>query len=78
MSFRLLVDECLPPELVGMAIAAGYVESTCARDRGLLAKKDWVFVHGLLARFRESASLFAAVDISSMEISGKPVRRHSV
>ncbi len=24
-----------------MAIAAGYVESTCARDRGLLAKKDW-------------------------------------
>ena len=24
-----------------MAVAAGYVETTCARDRGLLAKKDW-------------------------------------
>ena len=29
------------PELVDQAIAAGHVESTCARDRGLLGKKDW-------------------------------------
>ncbi len=41
MSFRLLIDECLSPELVDVAVAAGYVESTCARDRGPLAKKDW-------------------------------------
>lgn len=41
MSFRLLIDECLSPELVDLAVEAGYVESTCARDRGLLAKKDW-------------------------------------
>jgi hypothetical protein len=33
MSFRLLIDECLSPELVALAIAAGHVESTCARDR---------------------------------------------
>ena len=44
MSFRLLVGECLSPELVGMAVAAGYVESRCARDRGLLAKKDWELI----------------------------------
>lgn len=37
MSFRLLIDECLSPELVDLAVEAGYVESTCARDRGLLA-----------------------------------------
>jgi hypothetical protein len=41
MSFRLLIDECLSPELVALAIAAGHVESTCARDRGLLGRKDW-------------------------------------
>ena len=37
MSFRLLIDECLSPELVDLAVEAGYVESTCVRDRGLLA-----------------------------------------
>jgi predicted nuclease of predicted toxin-antitoxin system len=41
MSFRLLIDECLSPELVEAAVATGHVESTCARDRGLLAVKDW-------------------------------------
>jgi len=40
MSFRLLIDTCLPLEPVQVAVAAGYPESTCARDRGLLAKKD--------------------------------------
>lgn len=44
MSFRLLIDECLSPELVDVAVAAGYVESTCARDRGLLARKDWELI----------------------------------
>jgi predicted nuclease of predicted toxin-antitoxin system len=40
MSFKLLIDECLSPELVEMALQAGHVESTCTRDRGLLGKKD--------------------------------------
>jgi len=41
VKLRLLIDECLSPELVDQAIAAGHVESTCARDRGLLGMKDW-------------------------------------
>ena len=41
MTLRLLIDECLSPELVGMAVAAGHVESTCVRDRGWSGKKDW-------------------------------------
>jgi uncharacterized protein (DUF1778 family) len=41
MSFRLLIDECLSPELVALAMAAGHVESTCARDRNLLGATDW-------------------------------------
>jgi len=38
---RLLIDECLSPELVQLAIAAGHVESTCVRDRGRLGLKGW-------------------------------------
>ena len=41
MTYRLLIDECLSPELVEVAIGAGYAESSCARDRGLLRAKDW-------------------------------------
>lgn len=41
MMLRLLIDECLSPELVDDAIAAGHVEATCVRDRGLLQTKDW-------------------------------------
>jgi predicted nuclease of predicted toxin-antitoxin system len=41
MSFRLLIDECLSPELVQMAVDAGYGESTCVRDRGRLGVPDW-------------------------------------
>ena len=44
MSFRLFIDECLSPELVDQAVAAGYMESTCSRDRGLLSWKDWQLV----------------------------------
>ena len=33
---RLLIDECLSPELVQLAIDAGHVESSCVRDRGRL------------------------------------------
>lgn len=41
MSLRLFIDECLSPELVEVAQAAGYVESTCSRDRGMLGLPDW-------------------------------------
>jgi hypothetical protein len=41
MTFRLLIDECLSPDLVDLAVDAGHVESTCLRDRELLATKDW-------------------------------------
>ncbi len=29
MTFRFLIDECLSPELVQLAVAAGHLESTC-------------------------------------------------
>lgn len=41
---KLLIDECLSPELVDMAIAAGYMGSTCVRDRGLAGAKDWQLI----------------------------------
>jgi len=44
MSFRLFIDECLSPELVDIAVAAGHEQSTCARNRGVLAMKDWELV----------------------------------
>jgi hypothetical protein len=37
----LLMDECLSPELVQLAINAGHVESSCVRDRGRSGLKDW-------------------------------------
>lgn len=45
---RLLIDECLTPELVQMAIEAGHVESTCLRDRGWLGLKDWQLMRHVL------------------------------
>ena len=44
MTFRFLIDECLSPELVQMAVDAGHVESTCVRDRGLTGAKDWKLI----------------------------------
>ena len=44
MTLRLLIDECLSPELVAMAVAAGHAESTCVRDRGWSGKKDWALM----------------------------------
>jgi len=41
MGMRFLIDECLTPELVDLAIAAGHPEATCVRDRALLSAKDW-------------------------------------
>jgi hypothetical protein len=49
MRYRLFFDECLSPELVEVAIAAGHAESTCARDRGMLGVKDWTLVTHVVA-----------------------------
>jgi hypothetical protein len=46
---RFLIDECLTPELVQMAIEAGHVESTCVRDRGLAGTKDWKLIEHVVA-----------------------------
>ncbi len=48
MIFRLLIDECLSPDLVELAIHAGHVESTCLRDRGLLGTQDWTLMKHVL------------------------------
>jgi len=39
MTHRFLIDECLSPDLVQVAIDAGF-ECTCVRDRGLLGARD--------------------------------------
>lgn len=44
MSFKLLIDECLSPELVDMAVARGHIESTCVRNMGWSGKKDWELI----------------------------------
>jgi hypothetical protein len=49
MSLRLLIDECLSPDLVAMAVQGGDVESSCLRDRGLLGTKDWALMKYILA-----------------------------
>jgi hypothetical protein len=49
MSFKLLIDECLSPELVEMAIAAGHLESTCVRNRGWLGLKDHQLIQHVVA-----------------------------
>lgn len=49
MTLRFLIDECLTPELVAMAMAAGHVESTCVRDRGLTGTKDWKLMEHVVA-----------------------------
>lgn len=49
MTFRFLIDECLSPELVDLAVAAGHVESTCVRDRGMSGTKDWKLITYVVA-----------------------------
>lgn len=49
MTLRFLIDECLSPELVQVACAYGYVESTCVRDRGLQGTKDWQLIEYVVA-----------------------------
>jgi Domain of unknown function (DUF5615) len=44
MPFKFLIDECLSPELVGLAHAAGHLETTCVRDRGRAGAEDWALM----------------------------------
>ena len=43
MSLKLLIDECLSPELVELAVQAGYLQSTCVRDRGWSLTTQLIF-----------------------------------
>ena len=49
MTFRLLIDECLSPELVQLAVAAVHVESTCVGNRGWSGTKDWQLIEYVVA-----------------------------
>lgn len=49
MTMKFLIDECLTPELVQLAQAAGHSESTCVRDRGLSGTKDWKLIEHVVA-----------------------------
>ncbi len=44
MTFKFLIDECLSPELVGIAVARGHYESTCVRNRGWAGTKDYALI----------------------------------
>lgn len=61
---RLLIDECLSPELVQLAIDAGHIESTCLRDRGRLGLKDWELMEYVL---REDMTL---VTLNAIDFRG--------
>jgi hypothetical protein len=43
MTYKFFIDECLSPELAGMAQDAGY-QATCSRNQGLLGLKDWELI----------------------------------
>lgn len=49
MNLKLLIDECLSPELVRQARDAGHLQSTCVRDRGWGGMKDWKLIELLIA-----------------------------
>jgi hypothetical protein len=49
MSLKLLIDECLSPSLVEMALTAGHHESTCVLHRGWTGEKDWDLIQHVIA-----------------------------
>lgn len=49
MSLKLLIDECLSPSLVEMALTAGHPESTCVLHRGWSGEKDWDLIQHVVA-----------------------------
>lgn len=65
MTYRLLFDENLSPELVKLAVAAGYVNSTCIRDRGLSGAKDWELMDFIIG------GDYTLVTLNSIDFRGK-------
>ncbi|HEX2541501.1 MAG TPA: DUF5615 family PIN-like protein [Caldimonas sp.] len=49
MTFKFLIDECLSPELVDVALLAGHFESSCVRNRGWLGLKDRELIEKVVA-----------------------------
>ncbi|HEX7638656.1 MAG TPA: hypothetical protein VF457_09685 [Burkholderiaceae bacterium] len=49
MRFKFLIDECLTPELVELAVARGHFESTCVRNRGWAGTKDHVLIRRVVS-----------------------------
>lgn len=49
MTFKFLIDECLSPELVDVALMAGHFESSCVRNRGWLGLKDHELIEKVVA-----------------------------
>jgi Domain of unknown function (DUF5615) len=49
VTFKFLIDECLSPELVDLAINAGHYESSCVRNRGWLGLKDHELIERVVA-----------------------------
>jgi predicted nuclease of predicted toxin-antitoxin system len=44
MTLKFLIDECLSPELVSIAVSHGHYESTCVRNRGWAGTKDYALI----------------------------------
>ena len=64
MRLQFLIDECLSPEFVQLAVNAGHLESTCVRDRGLSGTKDWKLIEHVVA------GDFALVTHNSVDFRG--------
>jgi hypothetical protein len=73
MSLRLLIDECLSPDL---AVAAGHVQSTCLRDRGLLGTQDWTLLKHVLAEDFSLVTVNAQDFRGGGEDLGRPAARN--
>lgn len=65
MTYKFLIDECLSPQLVELAVHAGHVLSTCVRDRGWSGVQDWRLVEIAVA------SNFTLVTHNSVDFRGK-------
>ena len=65
MPIKFLIDECLSPFLVDDAHAAGFLESTCVRNRGLAGTKDWHLMTLVIAED------FTLVTNNSQDFRGK-------
>lgn len=68
MSLRFLIDECLSPDRVRLAVAAGHVQSSHVVWMGLTGRKDWE-----LTRIA-TAGDWTFVTKNSVDFRGSPAR----